>query len=438
VQQPDQLADIAFDPVVRAGTVVAGLSVGLLLVAPRLAPLLLLLLAAPALAYALPTSIRQEDLGRSPQVLALLFAGYLFINSIWSLVRPEAFGKSLLFTAIVLLVWFCRRGLVRLPGQLIERAARLWAGGFVAGLAFLLVEEAAGHPIKRALFNVLPFLRPSEKHVRVEADLVSSLELYLSNRNMAALVLALWPLLLVIVTGIGAWTARGAANKRWLAAALVIGAVTLTLANSQHETSLLALIASGLVCALAYWSRRIAQGLVALAWLIATLAVVPIVTYAYEGLQLHQQQALPKSARARIIIWGYTAEQIPKAPLGGIGIGSGKVMDERGGHETPPGHMFPRRPGTHSHNIYVQTWYELGAVGAVLLCAMGLGLLAGIGRLEEQIQPFALAAFVTAAVTAGFSYGMWQPWFMTSFGISAVLLLAAAEWARRVRTTSSQ
>jgi len=124
---------------------------------------------------------------------------------------------------------------------------------------------------------------------------------------------------------------------------------------------------------------------------------------------------------------------VPKAPLLGVGIESGKVRDARAQHQQPPDHEYPRRTGTHSHNVYVQTWYELGGIGAVLLCALGLSILVAIRRLSDSRQSFALATFVTAAAMAAFSWGMWQPWFMASFGASAVLFMIAAEHVRRVQ-----
>jgi hypothetical protein len=37
------------------------------------------------------------------------------------------------------------------------------------------------------------------------------------------------------------------------------------------------------------------------------------------------------------------------------------------------------------------------------------------------LQPFALAMFASAAVLVGFSYGMWQIWFMCLFGFAAAM-----------------
>jgi O-antigen ligase len=250
---------------------------------------------------------------------------------------------------------------------------------------------------------------------------------------MAAMTLSLWPVLLWVMHG-RLW--RSIADRGVIISVGIIGLAVLALSMSQHETSGIALALSLVSVGLCRISQRLALGLVALAWIVSTLLVMPIVSQAYEQ-QLHMAKWLPVTARQRIIIWGYTAEQVPKAPVLGIGIDSGKILDARSTPETPPGFVYPRRTGTHSHNVYIQTWYELGAIGAVLLCALGLSILVSISRLPDRHQGYALATFVASAAMAAFSWGMWQPWFMAAFGIAALLFLVAAEQERRTTLAAS-
>jgi O-antigen ligase len=84
-------------------------------------------------------------------------------------------------------------------------------------------------------------------------------------------------------------------------------------------------------------------------------------------------------------------------------------------------HGLARTLSIHSHCIYLQTWFELGAVGALLLTAFGLSVIAAIGRLAPRTQPYAYATFASSAAMAAVSYGMWQAWFITSFALTAVL-----------------
>ncbi len=419
-------------PLLAAGAGIAGVALAVVLIFPRASPFMLLLLALVPAVLAIGAPYRQRalwtDFSRPPMVLVLLFSGYLLLNSLWSDVRLDALGKALLFLVVVMAVWLVRRGLPRLPDESLRRLATSVLTGFTVALIYLMVEEYSAHLVKRTVYNLLPFTRPDVKHIQhLEGGVVSDVYLYISNRSIGLLTLALWPVLLMCARG----GLLGTRTRRWVATAALLALTVATLARSQHETSEIALALSLVAAVTAVWWRGLTLALVAIAWVVSTLLVIPLASHAYETEKLYLNKSIPMSARHRIIIWGYTAEQIPKAPLLGIGIESGKRRDARAKHEQPVDHEYPRRTGTHSHNVYVQTWYELGAVGAVLLCVAGLSILLAIGRLAPAKQPFALATFVASAAMAAFSWGMWQPWFMAAFGVSGVLLMIAAECARR-------
>jgi O-antigen ligase len=93
--------------------------------------------------------------------------------------------------------------------------------------------------------------------------------------------------------------------------------------------------------------------------------------------------------------------------------------------------VYPLRTGPHAHNVYLQTWYELGAIGAVLFMALGLGVLRSIAHVPTTLLPYALASFAAASIVGAFSWGMWQAWFMAGFGIAAVLTVTSLELAAR-------
>ena len=85
------------------------------------------------------------------------------------------------------------------------------------------------------------------------------------------------------------------------------------------------------------------------------------------------------------------------------------------------------RASIHSHSVYLQTWFELGLIGALLLSAFGLSIIGAIRRLAPRLQQYGLATFATAAAMASVSYGMWQAWFMASFGLCAALFVLGAQ-----------
>ena len=122
-----------------------------------------------------------------------------------------------------------------------------------------------------------------------------------------------------------------------------------------------------------------------------------------------------------------------KAPLLGVGVASTKELDEARAPvaEKPADFTYPLRTGRHSHNVFMQTWYELGAAGAVLLLALGLAAIRTLARLPVRNQPFAFAGFVSAVLIGSFSWGIWQTWFLAAYGIWAVMLGLALKGARR-------
>jgi O-antigen ligase len=94
--------------------------------------------------------------------------------------------------------------------------------------------------------------------------------------------------------------------------------------------------------------------------------------------------------------------------------------------QTAPDERFRRTLSTHSHSIYLQTWFELGLIGATLLTLLGLAILQAIRALEVSLQRYAYATFASAAIMAASSYGMWQIWFIATFGLCAVLFVLGA------------
>jgi O-antigen ligase len=130
------------------------------------------------------------------------------------------------------------------------------------------------------------------------------------------------------------------------------------------------------------------------------------------------------------VIWGHTAAEYGKAPVLGAGVHAARARHDPGNEHVPraPGSEFRLDPGLHSHNAYLQTWYEAGAVGAVFLLATGLLLLRSLAAAPPAAQPCLYATFATCALAGLSSFSLWQPWFMAALGLAAVL--AALGWTR--------
>ena len=151
---------------------------------------------------------------------------------------------------------------------------------------------------------------------------------------------------------------------------------------------------------------------------------------------------LPKSARARIILWEYTAEQALNRPLFGVGVDSTPRLSTQQkatlAREQPEGFVYPRTMGHHAHSIFLQTWSELGAIGALLLAVAGAAVVLLVFLLPITAQPFAAGAFAALPIVGAFAWGMWQSWFMCAVALLPIYLrVASAAFTGQAETKSN-
>jgi len=355
----------------------------------------------------------------------LIFGIYIAANAGWSADRAEAFGKVLFYWIVLLVGMAAVRGMTRFDDRSLGRIGNGLVIGFVVGSLYLLFEVASDQWLKRTIISLIPVLRPAPKHIVVTDGTVTAVADYALNRNFAILVLVLWPVLLLVRDRL-----EGALS--WIAGAALLGVSAAGVFMSAHETSMLALLFSSATFAGMALAPRLVRPLIVAGWVAATLLVVPIALAAYaQG--LHQAKWIPETGRNRIILWNVTAEKVREAPLLGTGVASTKALDEEDAPKakTLPGHTYPQKTGRHAHNVFLQTWYELGGIGAVLLLLTGVLALRLARRLPASLEPYAVASFVAATLIGASSWGMWQTWFMAAFGISAVTLALAIASARR-------
>jgi O-antigen ligase len=198
---------------------------------------------------------------------------------------------------------------------------------------------------------------------------------------------------------------------------------------SDHETSKLALVAAAVIFLLAHLSTRLVQGLLIAGWVTAILATVPIALYAYNGLELHKSKMIQYSGRDRIVIWADIAQRALDRPVLGVGARSTNELNEVGTSSLmQPEANKQRKIGRHPHNVYLQSWYEIGGVGALLLGVAGLVALVQISRYPQFTLPFSLAALSTFSLELALCWDIWQRWFFALLCFSAVILVLALRW----------
>ena len=264
----------------------------------------------------------------------------------------------------------------------LRRAALAFTAGAFFGALFVLFELLTKGLITRAVMNAIPLLQPdSAKHVTFSNGEVTKIKLLVFNRNVAIVMFNLWPGLLVLRT-------IEDGTRRAVLTGLFLLAVAVPVIISEHDSSQVALIGSSLIFILAWTWRRLVIGALAVLWCAAFVLVLPVNFLAYKA-DLHLAPWLPNSARARVIIWEYTSERVLDHPWLGIGADSTPALKTpREVAEQPEGYVWPQMTGWHAHSLLLQTWYELGVAGVILMAFAGAAVVLASLFCHLKPKPF--------------------------------------------------
>jgi exopolysaccharide production protein ExoQ len=389
------------------------------LIAPRTTIGALVLVSVVTIALALMHGQSARELFRFDLGLALFaaIAVYLLINATWSLDTSRALNKAALFAAVVIMTYGAVRAMAAWSQQQIRIASLAFVAGAIVGAVYILIQIATDLALTRLLFNVFPDILPeSGKGIKIRDGRVVSIKAYGLNRSVATMLLAFWPALLCLTQ------LRSIRWRSYIIVGLCL-AMAAVATLSEHETSQIGLIVSIVVFLFArFWPVGAKRGMWA-AWCLAFVLVVPLSALAFKA-QLHEAGWLPYSARERIVLWAYRADNIPQAPVFGIGAASSPKLLEV---ETPPtptklpaGSPYKWHAGWHAHNGFLEVWFELGMVGVILLLAAGCAVIGYIGRLSPEAQPYILALFAAYCIVLAFGWGIWQTWLMALPGLAAI------------------
>ncbi len=380
-------------------------------VASPLAVLLLLLLVS-AIGYV--CTPRRDQLSFAAIALPAVFVLWMLVSVLWTPEKRLAFGAIALYSTVIPATLIAVACAGQIPAALRRPIALAFAVA-VAVAAWVSFEEIlTNHFFRRVLNTYIPLTRPKSIQLRADSGWILALQSFATNKNVAALMFMFWPALLI-----SRMLARRPVEQ-WFRFATV-AALTCAVLLSDHETSKLALVVSGVMFAVALWSRRIAFGMVVFGWVAATLLIVPFSLITYR-LGAHTVEQIQFSGRHRVVIWGQTSERVLMRPLHGYGLASTRVIDETAAPAAKaviPGTNIPSGINVHSHNMFLQIWHEIGAIGALLMMLAGLPVLGWLRTRSDQTAPYLLAAFTAAVCIASLSWSLVAVWFVASFGFMA-------------------
>jgi O-antigen ligase len=210
---------------------------------------------------------------------------------------------------------------------------------------------------------------------------------------------------------------------------VLIGATAVAALLSESGTSVVAFFVGALVLALAAFSLKVTRTVLIVGWTVATLFAVPLGALPYELGWHHWTWLPPESVAARFYIWKYVADRVAERPISGIGIRGTRALHltipTDAGDPSHAEYALQGRAARHPHNIYLQTWLELGAIGAVLLLAAGLAALWQMRSLPPTLEGSAYALFAVSSMIGLSGFDLWQSWLLAALAFAwAGILLA--------------
>ncbi|WP_158008033.1 O-antigen ligase family protein [Methyloceanibacter superfactus] len=295
--------------------------------------------------------------------------------------------------------------------------------GLVLGVAFLLLELVFDEPIKRYIANhvILLFDLAPKKVVIVDGEIVD-VKASVLNRNVTSLVLLLIP-------GLMFTSALAARTRRHAVLAALVLAAAICVLISESGTSLVAFSLGALVLGASALSLKATRVGLMVAWTIAMVFAVPLSALPYDLGWNRWTWLPPASVAARFYIWKHMADEVWKTPIMGVGIRGARGLklqlpaDPKMLREANP--VADGRRVPHPHNIFLQIWLELGAIGAALALGLGLVALWQIGTLPALVQAGANGLFAAGAAVGASGFDLWQTWLFASYVFAwAAILLA--------------
>ena len=357
------------------------------------------------------------------------FAAYAALSAIWAAEPDEALVKPAVMLAAMFAVFAGAHSVPSLEHKRLYQASIALIAGALCAALFLTIEFLSGGAVTIAAMNLIPMLQPDGlKRILIVDGRVTDLNLSELNQGVAVVAFLIWPGLLAISTL--------PSSRRKVFSLLFFVSLAVPIVLSEHASSQIGLAVSALILPLAWLRPRTVIRLLAVVWCLSFVLVLPLDHLAYKA-DLHRAQWLPRSAQARIIIWDYTAERFFKRPLLGIGANStkGAKAMRQDPPEWPEGFVYPRATGHHAHNLFLQTLYELGLVGAILAAIAGAAVILRMALLPWQAQPYAAAAFTVFYVIAGLAWGMWHAWLICAVGLLVLYVLLPAAFYRNAPST---
>jgi O-antigen ligase len=369
---------------------------------------------------------RNEARRNAAFIAVLVLALYILVSTAWAAEPEDALAKAGLLFGVAVLTLAASRSVTEWEWEGLRRAGLAFAAGALLGALYVLFAFLTDDAIARAAERWWASLGLGHGHAPDARELARFRPGDLRTHVQMVLI-NFWPALLMLSMVPGK-------SRRPAVLALYVIAVAIPIFISERASSQLAFGVSAFFFIFAWLWRDAAPRVLAALWCLGFVVILPAAFAAYNA-GWHMAHWLPNSARARVIIWEYTAERVLEAPWLGIGADSTEALEHKATAIQPEGYVYPRETGPHAHDVFLQAWYELGVVGVILLACVGVALALRIKLLPFRAQPFAAAGFAAFATSIAFAWSIWQSWMLCAAGLLLLYLLMAAYSLKGVDTT---
>ncbi len=168
-----------------------------------------------------------------------------------------------------------------------------------------------------------------------------------------------------------------------------------------------------------HWKARIATRLVFAATIIfAFLSPFLMSSLLTRNMFENMGIEVTRGQTQRLAIWENASELILKKPFLGYGFDASRDIGSRG--EIVSGTNWPVLP-LHPHNAFLQIWLELGFVGVCLINLLIWQIWQIFETKIKNDQDIAvlMATFVATLTISLVSFGVWQYWWIATWGLLA-------------------
>ena len=384
-----------------AGILFAFALCGLIIaLAPKGLSLIVVIIALCACGHACALSYRVKMPVNSISISLLAVLGWIGLSIFWVEDTHQAIERLWKLYAAALSVPFIWSYMSHADAVQKRKLKILfwWNLGLASFIATFIVFF---HDVFRDFVYSLGFVvNNDDQHLRGQMGTWASV----SNRSLSALAM-LGLLGLSQITFARKWV-------MWTMLPLCFGIVW----SSQSQSVLMTYIVLVGFYALTKYFFRISRSVLLAGFILGGLLIVPASEYNYQNHLAENILPEPFSSDAslgvRVPLYASYAAEVWQRPLWGRGIGQSAYYPVSHLDNAALGDYLTDGRAPHPHNLFLQIWFEFGAVGMLLFGFFLCQLVRHIGTAGSIPNRTALATLLTCLAAPFFAFSLWQSWLL--------------------------